>query len=267
MFKAIKIKIEKAKALASLGATKIDKRTLFLKSFTIPFNNRLKRRNYSYRVTIEKNGRRAPLYLEGTYDELLIMQEILKEEQYKVGDVKDPKVIVDLGSNIGISVVYFALTYPNAIIHACEAHPTTAILLKKNTLVFGDRVKVHTIAINLVTEEVVLHSVPGKNIASSVTARAGSKPYGIVLGITMDDFVEQQNIEYIDILKFDIEGSEYNMLKSFTKRDMVQRMIGEVHFDLMNVKPDDFWELLRGFEVDAERANKRDRFVINATHI
>jgi len=267
MINTLITKVRKSIRLAMIGANVRDKIVLCVKCFSIPYNNRLTIKNDAYHVQIRKYGLVAPLYLKGTYEELLLMQEILVEEQYSVYHVDNPRIIVDLGSNIGISVVHFLLRYPQAFVYACEAHPETFLLLQKNTEAFQDRVQVYNVAVTSTTGHMTLYEVSQKNIASSVISREGSVPYGIVPSISMDEFVAKEKITHIDLLKFDIEGAEYEMFIGFSKRNMVQVMIGEIHFDLIDKPPEYFWALLKNFNTNVKPANKKGRFIVTAFHI
>ena len=58
--------------------------------------------------------------------------EIFVKNEYFFKSNKHKPLILDCGSNIGVSVIYFKFLYPNCHIHAFEPDPETFELLKQN---------------------------------------------------------------------------------------------------------------------------------------
>ena len=55
--------------------------------------------------------------------------------------------------------------------------------------------------------------------------------------ISLDSFIEKNNIEYVDLLKIDTEGYEYNVLKGLAKNICNIKLIYfEHHYDDMIIK-------------------------------
>ena len=53
----------------------------------------------------------------------------------------------------------------------------------------------------------------------------------------MDDFIEKNHIKYVDLLKIDTEGYEYNILKGLSKyHKRVKLVYFEHHYDDMMLK-------------------------------
>jgi FkbM family methyltransferase len=68
-----------------------------------------------------------------SYPEFIsLFQEIFIEKAYYFEDPINPPTIIDCGSNIGISVLYFKIIYPNSRILAFEPEGNNFQLLKKN---------------------------------------------------------------------------------------------------------------------------------------
>jgi FkbM family methyltransferase len=59
-------------------------------------------------------------------------EEIFSREIYKFNSPKENPVIVDCGSNYGVSIVYFKSIYPKAVITGIEADPKIFELLSWN---------------------------------------------------------------------------------------------------------------------------------------
>ena len=66
----------------------------------------------------------------------------------------------------------------------------------------------------------------------------------------LDDILAEAGVTAVDLLKIDIEGAEYEVLRSFDGRRDVQLIAGEVHPHLISAPLADFWRLLDEFELD-----------------
>lgn len=58
-----------------------------------------------------------------------------------------PRVVVDIGANIGVASAYFASRHPDVVVHAWEPVPHNLELARRNLAVFGDRVTLHEKAV------------------------------------------------------------------------------------------------------------------------
>src|SRR5882762_11322548 len=78
---------------------------------------------------------RDVFYRSGTADPFVLYQVLLrsgKKAEYYVPPVLKPKTILDIGSNIGASIIYFHRQFPDASIFGFEPHPDTFRILQKN---------------------------------------------------------------------------------------------------------------------------------------
>src|SRR5438105_1545207 len=74
-------------------------------------------------------------YRPATSDPLAIYQVLLRrggKAEYYLPPALEPKVILDMGSNIGASVLYLHERFPSARIYAFEPHPETFRVLQAN---------------------------------------------------------------------------------------------------------------------------------------
>src|SRR6266404_4480374 len=74
-------------------------------------------------------------YRSGTADPFVLYQVLLKsgeKAEYYVPAALRPKIILDIGSNIGASILYFREKFPDAKIFGFEPHPDTFRVLQKN---------------------------------------------------------------------------------------------------------------------------------------
>jgi len=134
-------------------------------------------------------------------------KEIFVDEVYKFESGSDSPIIYDCGANIGMSVLYFKKLYPKSNIKAFEADPTISKLLKvnlkKNNI---NDVEVIEKAV-WVDYEGVYFGVEGADGGSIFKTNSSLNK---IDSIRLKDFLEKES--FIDLLKMDIEGAEYNVI-------------------------------------------------------
>lgn len=129
---------------------------------------------------------------------------------------RPPRTIVDAGAYTGLSPVYFAMHYPGARIIAIEADKSNFDLLVRNTAPFKNIEPVHA-ALWSHSGSLVLTD-PGsgewglqvKEAESSRTdnGKPSEPSVQTVPAITVADLISDYNLDGIDLLKVNIEGSE-----------------------------------------------------------
>ena len=129
-------------------------------------------------------------------------------------DYADPKKthrpvrrVVDLGANIGCSCLFWSREYPDCTVEAFEPHATHLEMLRENLRRNGleGRVVVHPAAAGIRQGHMFL-SDQGMSSRVSAEWRPGD------LSVPVVDFFEVVGDRPIDLLKIDIEGSEYSLL-------------------------------------------------------
>lgn len=218
-------------------------------------------------ASLKYRGKIFPLTLAGSHEEVLMIKEIFLEESYKFhpGDYLI-RTIFDLGANIGLASIYFAIQYPNAAIYAFEPDPQNFSLLKKNTSDFKN-IRIFPLAVGAADGSADFYSFPDRGISSSLKARAGGEKIRVETK-KLDTLLAEFHISTLDLLKYDIEGAEYEVLRAFTGIKRVRYMLGEVHTDLIGVPAEEFLNLLRdnGFDYESKGMGKSNRFSVVATH-
>lgn len=147
-------------------------------------------------------------------------------------DKKQP-VIIDCGSNIGISVLYFKYLYPNCKIYAFEPDIMTYKMLEQN--IQKNRlssVKTFNFAITNKKGKIPFYvdTQPG-SLAMSTTKAFNLHKSFMIKTISLSE-VLPKNIQIIDFIKVDIEGSEFLFLKDLIDRNTIYKikeMIIEYH--------------------------------------
>lgn len=134
------------------------------------------------------------------------LKEIFIDETYKFKSSVQNPYIIDCGSNIGLSVIYFKKLYPDAIIDCFEPDETIFTKLIYNVEQFNSsHVTFHKKAIWKHNE--------GINFVSD-----GSVGGHISENVQTQHKIESQRLKdllhgKVDFLKIDIEGAEYDVIK------------------------------------------------------
>lgn len=140
---------------------------------------------------------------------ILSLEEIFFSEIYKLNFDKTKKIkIIDCGSNIGMSLLYFKINYTNCEIVAFEPDNKNFELLKLNTSCWEfNNIQINKAAVWTNNGEINFFTTGnlGGKIDDSKNSINGST---IVKTIRLKDLL----LEKIDLLKIDIEGAEYDVL-------------------------------------------------------
>jgi len=137
----------------------------------------------------------------GQYD------EIFKKQSYQFKPVNKQPFIIDCGSNVGVSILYYARQYPNAKIIAFEPDKNIFPVLKKNVEQIGNA------NITLINKGV--WNTEGKMVFLQEGADGGqvvdnnSNVSATAKTIEIETTILKNYLEGdIDFLKIDIEGAE-----------------------------------------------------------
>jgi len=130
-------------------------------------------------------------------------REIFVEESYRFNFPGPAPRILDLGANIGLSVLYFKHLYPDAEIRAYEADPAIFDYLKRNCDVFG------CTGVELV-QGAVWHEdgILDFNADGADGGRVSRSDAHEIIKIPSYDIKTILKSASFDVLKIDIEGAE-----------------------------------------------------------
>jgi FkbM family methyltransferase len=177
----------------------------------------------------------------------LINEIFLNNEYYFKCDNKTP-FIIDCGSNIGISILYFKYLYPNCEIIGFEANPYTYEVLQKN--VFQNdlkNVKINNLALSNSKSELKFYIDESNygSLTGSINSNRGGKKELIVNADKLSNYIN--NIDTIDLVKMDVEGAEFNIINDLFNENLISKVnqyIIEYH---LNVEGDDSSNTLSSF--------------------
>lgn len=169
-------------------------------------------------------------------------------------------VVFDVGANVGNYARMVLDICPQARIYAFEPHPQTFAALKEN-LPIANVVAVNA-AVGERSGEVLLFDYAEKDGSSHASIyrdvienihSAKSTQHETTI-IELESFARSEGVERIDLLKIDVEGNEYNVLKGVLGYLQAGR-IRAIHFEFneMNVSSRtyfrDFWEILSNYDI------------------
>lgn len=161
------------------------------------------------RVTVMLPGSNIPLTIRPGTSDILVFNEIFVNYEYEWGLRGVPEVIVDVGGYIGLSAAFFATKYPDATIIAVEPDDENFSLLKINTAHFPN---VHAVQAAVWRDNGMLSLTdPGLGAwGLQVTDVDDVKLAGqkLIPAITIDEIIKKFDLDRIDLLKVDVEGSE-----------------------------------------------------------
>lgn len=139
-----------------------------------------------------------------------VFNQIFAEQEYAcIRDVKEPKLIIDCGANVGYSSLWFLQRYPHAKLIAVEPDSANFNLCKKNLQPFGNQIILVQAGVWPVDAGLIVEAGKGgKEWAFQVReCLAGEKPH--LYGVSIEQLLAKAGaFKKIDILKIDIETSE-----------------------------------------------------------
>jgi FkbM family methyltransferase len=146
---------------------------------------------------------------------------------------RDP-FIVDGGSNIGMSVLFFKALYPEARVLAFEPAEPAHVLLVRNVEANGLRdIEVHRAALGREDGEVLFYVDRDDPATFRMSTRAGRLP-GTASPVPQRR-LSQHLGEEVDLLKLDVEGSEDDVLAELVDSNAfsrIRQLVVEYHHQL-----------------------------------
>jgi FkbM family methyltransferase len=163
----------------------------------------------------------------GFFDTGVLFQEIFINQQYFFKTNTPTPWIIDCGSHIGLSILYFKALYPQARLLAFEPAPETFKLLRENVkrnLLKNVRLENKAVS----NEEGKIKFYGDKSKTSSLIKERGSGEGIEVDVVRLSKYIDRT----VDFLKIDVEGAEHFVLDDLVasgKLGMVSQLVIEYH--------------------------------------
>jgi FkbM family methyltransferase len=159
-----------------------------------------------------------------------LFNEIFAEASYLFKADTDCPIIVDCGSNIGMSILFFKKLYPSARIIGFEPDPLTYETLKTN--IEHNRlsnVLVHPYALGERDEMIDFYRAIESGRSDLRMSMIKERNSGFKCAVNcrkLSSFIDEE----IDLLKMDIEGAEHQVLRELSESGKL-RLIRRVHLE------------------------------------
>ena len=164
--------------------------------------------------------------------------EIFVKNTYYFQTDRIKPIIIDCGSNIGASILYFKYLYPEAEIYGFEPDPTTFRLLEfnirnnklKGVHIFNSAISDRSSKLNFYVDE-----SPGNLTMSAIKGRLGVKKI-VIKQQSIGNFISQNlSNSNISLLKMDIEGYETLAIQDLIASNKIENIaeaIIEYHLNI-----------------------------------
>jgi FkbM family methyltransferase len=180
---------------------------------------------------------RQIFYRSGSADPFTLYQVLLrsgKKAEYFVPPDLKPKVILDIGSNIGASILYFRENFPDAKIFGFEPHPDTFRILEKNVAHLPG-VRAFNYGLGATQQRIATRA--DKVNFGAFNTRGDFKHRGhpavpVECEVRrLDDVLRELGIAQVDLIKIDCEGAEADVFSTLPAEilDRCQWIVGEFH--------------------------------------
>ena len=187
-----------------------------------------------------------------------LVKEIFVEEVYALNKNKEVFKVLDLGSNIGLSVAYFKMRFPDAAIEAYEPDKNSFELLQKNIRENDWK--------NVSAEEMAVSDENGFLFASSIEEKASVNSNFAISGreesqVPAKDISEilQQNF---DVIKMDVEGGEWRIFKKIIHIQLITKANNWfVEFHQIEKNKKQFEEILNCFQQNGFEKEERKEVI------
>ena len=216
-----------------------------IKSKSLTFVKDLKDKSHKINSIIW-NGKKV--FYRTSSSDMILIYEILLQSKYKseyfFPNKLNPKIIFDIGGNIGITAVYLASIFPDAKIYTFEPLPDNFEILKKNIQKY-DNIEALNIGLGSSNGSFKVYlSDDSENFGgvSFYPDPIGNKSdsYISCKVRNINEVIKELNIESIDLIKIDTEGAEHDILMALQEKILrnTSWITGELHgnqdFELLN---------------------------------
>lgn len=166
------------------------------------------------------------------------LYEVFVEKEYDV-DIPPPARIVDLGAHIGSASLYFSHKYPNADIDSYEPDRRNVRLLEQNVL---GHASVHEKAVAVGRGSIEFYEASSTTGSSAQALRSGGAIVKRTYTVKCESF-DSILAKRPDLVKFDVEGIEYEIFSKTPNLERCPAYVGEVHPSLMGHSVEKFLDL------------------------
>lgn len=166
-------------------------------------------------------------YRPGTSDEAIIQTVLVERKEYTFVKMS-PKVVYDIGGNIGVLAVVLATIYPTAEVHSFEPVKSNFDIMELNTASYPN-IKIHKYGLGGDTgsRRIWPSDDPNNHGGFSTTIK---NPKATSELIQIRDVASAfQEYGAPEVIKIDVEGAEAEIFEAMPNLDRVKWISGELH--------------------------------------
>lgn len=210
---------------------------ILVRSRSIPFTADIVRQSPTLSLARLRWSGRDIVYRKGTTDPFVLYQVLLKsgkKAEYYLPRPLRPKVILDIGSNIGASIIYFHRQYPDANIIGFEPHPGTFRILQEN-VGHMPNVRIFNYALGASRQRIAVRAGKVNFAAFNTSGRFKDREEpGATVECNvrrLDEVLREIGIAQVDLIKIDCEGAEAEIFSTLPDAILnhCQWIVGELH--------------------------------------
>jgi FkbM family methyltransferase len=152
-----------------------------------------------------------PLYARPRTSDLQIFNAIFAEGEYRhLEDLRDVRLVIDCGANVGYSSIYFLSRFPECVVIAVEADPENYEILRRNLSPYRERAKAIHAGVWSHQTNLKISDVPyrGRQECSRQVVECGPDESSSFPAVSIGELLEGSGYDRISLLKVDIEGAE-----------------------------------------------------------
>ncbi len=172
-----------------------------------------------------------PVFLRNNPSDTQIFTQIFLREELKIDLKKTPKTIIDGGANIGFASVYLKNKYPNATVYSVEPEKSNYEVLLKNTSFYNNMICYNCGIWNKDGRLKITNKEAGNESFIVTELNSSEDNIDAINAITINKIVEDNNIQNIELIKLDIEGSEGKVFEDNYKEWLAisENILVEIH--------------------------------------
>lgn len=202
-----------------------------------------------------------PLIAMNRKETEFLYQEIFEDEQYSihVNSLSPESIIVDVGAHVGVFTLYAAFKFNNPVIYAFEPMPALFEVLQSNCRLYGVNARLSQVALGSEENTAQFVYYPKLTSLSSRYAVADEERRVVLSYLsanpetgdeldellhqwtegealtcrvtTLSRVIDENGIDHIDLLKIDVEKSEWEVLQGIQPSHwpIIRRLVVEVH--------------------------------------
>src|SRR2546425_1985199 len=211
-------------------------------------------------------------YRSGSADPFVLYQVLFKtgtKAEYYVPSALRPKIILDIGSNIGASIIYFHRQFPDASIFGFEPHPDSFRILHENVAHLRG-VTIFNYGLGATDQRIAVRADKVNFGAFATRGRfkdRGHPAANVECEVRrLDEVLREIGISQVDLIKIDCEGAEADVFSTVPDEILnhCQWIVGELHdhtgFEVLA-------RLAPHFHLDLKKQMFRPRFRFHACNL